>query len=157
MHRVQQHVEQRKLDLPQRLQPALEITRRQHLVEQGARQRLAGVDMRRHVFENLPLPAEVFHELAGQLHGIPLDAADARDIALVHLGQHVVQAVPELVKQGGDIVVREQRRLAARTFCEVADQVRNRRLQPAVVGAQPAGSDVVHPGATALAAASRGV
>ena len=157
MRRVQQHVEQRELDLPQRLQPALEVACRQHLVEEGPRQRLAGIDMRCHVFEDIPLPAEVLHELARQLHGVPLDAADARDIALVDLGQHVVQAMAEFVKQRGDVVMREQRRFAIDTLGEVAHKVGHRRLQVVVVGAQPAGPDIVHPGAATLAAAGRGI
>jgi hypothetical protein len=87
-----------------------------------------------HVAQHVPLPAEVLHELAGQLHGVPLDAADARDVALVHLGQHVVQAVAELVEQGDDVVVRQQRRLAVHAVGKVAHQVRHRGLQLAVSG-----------------------
>jgi hypothetical protein len=93
----------------------------------------------------------------GKFHRVPFDAADARDVALVHLRQHVVQAVAGLVEQGDDVVVREQRRLAVHALGEVAHQVRHRRLQRAAVGAQPARADVVHPGAAALAGAGRGV
>jgi hypothetical protein len=127
---MQQHVEQRELDLAQGGQAALEVLGRQHLVEQRARQRLAGVDVRRHVAcSTLPLPAEVLHELARELHRVPFDAADARHVALVHLREHVVQAVAGLVEQGDHVVVREQRRLALHALGEVADQVRHRRLQ----------------------------
>ena len=62
---VQAHVKQRELDLAQGLQPALEVFGGQHLVEQGARQGLAGVHMRGHVAQHAPFPAKVFHELAG--------------------------------------------------------------------------------------------
>ena len=150
---MQQHVEQGELHLAQRLHAALEVARRQHAVIQLARQRLAGVHVRRHVAQNVPFPAEVFHELAGQFHGVPLHAADAGHIVLVHLRQHVVQAVAGLVEQGDDVVVREQRGLAADTFGEVADQVCHRRLQAAVIGAHPTRTHIIHPGATALALA----
>ena len=62
----------------------------------------------------------------GQFDRVPLDAADARHVALVDLREHVVQAVAELVEQRGHVVVREQRRLAVDAFGEVADQLRDR-------------------------------
>ena len=71
---VQPHVEQRQFDLAQRLQPALEVLGREHLVEQLARQRRAAVDVGRHVAHDVPLPAEVLHELACLLY--TSDAAD---------------------------------------------------------------------------------
>ena len=106
-----------------------------------------------HVPQHLPFPAEVFHELARQLHGVPLHAADAGDIAFVDLREHVMQAVTELVEQGGHVVVREQRGPAAHAFGEIAHQVGHGRLQMAVVRAQPARAHVVHPGSAALALA----
>jgi hypothetical protein len=45
---MQMHVEQRELELAHRLHSALEIFRRQQLVEELAWQRRAGVDMRSH-------------------------------------------------------------------------------------------------------------
>ena len=107
---VQFHVEQRELDLAQGLQAALEVLGGEHLVEQRARQRLAVLDMAAEG-THIPLPAEVLHELAGQLDGVPLDARDARGTEVVHLGEQVVQAVAELVEQGDDVVVRQQRGL----------------------------------------------
>ena len=113
--------------------------------------------MGRHVFEHIPLPAEIFHELAGQLHRVPLHAADARDIALVDLGQHVVQAVAELMEQRGHVVMRQQGRFSDAVdfhpIREIAHQMRHRGLQLARVGAQPAVAHVVHPGTAALAGA----
>ena len=152
---VQQHVEQRKLDLSQGLHAALEVLGGQHLVEQRTRQRLAGVHMGRHVLEHVPFPAEILHELAGQLHRIPFDAANAGDITLVHLRQHVVQSMAELMEQGGHVVMREQCRAAVHGIGKIAHQVRHRRLQAAGVRAQPAGAHIVHPGAAALARARR--
>ncbi len=152
---VQQHVEQRELDLPQRGHAALEVLGGQHLVEKLAGQRGAGVHVGGHVPQHVPLPAEVLHELAGQLHRVPLDAADAGHVALVHLREHVVQPVAELVEEGDHVVVREQRRLALHACGEVADQVGDRRLQPTGVRAQPARAHAIHPGAAALAGAGR--
>ena len=63
--------------------------------------------------QHVPLPAEVLHELARQLDRVPFDAGDAGDAEVVDLRQHVVQAVAELVEQRDDVVVRQQRRLAA--------------------------------------------
>jgi hypothetical protein len=73
------------------------------------------------VAQHFPFPAKVFHELAGQFDSVPLHAADARDIALVHLGEHVVQTVAELMEQHCHVVVREQGGLAGQAFGEVAD------------------------------------
>ncbi len=150
---VDQHVEQRELHLAQRLHAALEVPRREHLVEQRAGQRGAGVHMFGELLQHIPLPAEVLHELAGQLDGVPLHAGDARHAQLLHLREHVVQPVAELVEQRDDVVVREQGRAAVDRGGEVAHEVRHRRLQRPAVGAQPARTRVVHPGARALAGA----
>jgi broad specificity phosphatase PhoE len=104
---VQQQVEQAELDLAQGLHSALEILCRDHLVVERARQRRAGVGMGGHAGEHIPLPAEVFHELAGQFDRIPFDAVDAGHRQFIDLGQQVVQAVAAFVEQGDDIVVAE--------------------------------------------------
>ncbi|MPN30821.1 hypothetical protein SDC9_178292 [bioreactor metagenome] len=106
-----------------------------------------------HVLEHIPFPAEVFHELAGQFHRIPFHARDARDVALVHLREHVVQAVAGFMEEGDHVVMREQRGLAIHACRKVADQVCYGCLQLVVVRAQPARAHVVHPGAAALALA----
>ena len=154
---VQAHVKQRELDLAQGLQPALKIFGGQHLVEQGAWQGLAGVHMRGHMAQHAPFPAKVFHELAGQLHRVPFDAADTGDVALVDLCQHVVQPVAAFMKEGDHVIVRQQRRLAAHAFGKVAHQMGHRGLQRRAVRAQPAGAHIVHPGTAALACAGAGV
>ena len=148
---VQQHVEQRELDLAQGLHAGLEVLGRNHLVVQRAGQGLARVHMGGHVLEHIPFPAEIFHELAGQLDRIPLHAGNARDIAFVDLREHVVQAVAGFVEQGDHVIVSKQRRLAVHTGGEIADQVGHRRLQLMGVGAQPACAHIVHPGTAALA------
>ena len=103
------------------------------------------------MLEHIPLPAEVLHELAGQLHCIPFHTANARHVALVDLREHVVQAVAKLMEQGDDVVVRQQRRFAIHAIGKVADQMGYGGLQLAGIRAQPAGAHVIHPGAAALA------
>ena len=68
--------------------------------------------------QHVPLPAEVLHELAGQLDRVPLDAVDAGHAEVVDARQQVVQAVAELVEQRHHFVVREERGLAARPGAE---------------------------------------
>jgi hypothetical protein len=146
---VQAHVEQGELELAHELQPGLEVLRRDHLVEQRARDLLAGPGMARHVPHHVPLPAEVLHELAGQLHRVPLHAVQPRDAELVDLREQQVQAVPELVEERGDLVVREERGLAVDRTREVAREVRDRRLHAR--GKAAAVDRIVHPRPAALA------
>ena len=75
------------------------------LVEERARHARAGVDVARHGLDHVPLPAEVLHELAGQLDRVPLHAVDARHAELVDLGEQLVQAVAELVEERVHLVV----------------------------------------------------
>ena len=110
-----------------------------------------------HVFEHIPLPAEILHELAGQLHRVPFHAADACDVTFVHLGQHVMQPVPKLMEQRRHVIMRQECRLPDtvdfNAVRKVAHQVRNGGLQHAGVGAQPAVAHVIHPRTAALAGA----
>ena len=154
---MQAHIKQRELNLAQGLQPALEVFGGQHFVEERAWQGLAGVYMRGHVAQHAPFPAKVFHELAGQLHRVPFNAADTGDVALVDLREHVVQPVAAFVEEGDHVVMRQQRRLAAHALGKVAHQMRHRGLQCRAVRAQPAGAHIVHPGTAALACARAGV
>jgi len=81
-----------------------------------------GGDQRQH----LRAPDEVLHELTGQFHRIPSDTVDACDAGISDLREHVMQAMTELVKKGGDFVVCEKRRRAADRCGEIADQLRHR-------------------------------
>ncbi len=80
---------------------------------------------------------------------------------LVHLGQHVVQAMAELMEQGDDVIVRQQCGLLFavdfHSIGKVADQLCHRCLHLLGVGAQPAGDDFIHPGTAAFAVACRRV
>ena len=107
---------------------ALEVPRREHPVEQLARQRRAGFDVRRHPREHVALPAEILHELAGKLDGIPFDALDAGHAGDLDARQQLVQAVAELVEQRDDFVVRERRRAAVGRCRQVAGEEGDRML-----------------------------
>ena len=146
---VQQHVEQGEFQLAHGLHAALEVLRRQHPVEQVIGQRLAGFHVPAHRLHPPALPAEVLHELAGQLHCIPLHAVDAGHGQGAHLGQHLVQAVAHLVEEREHFIVAERGRLAVHALAEVAHQVHHRRL---FAGGQLAAvAAVVHPRPAALA------
>ena len=153
MFGVQQHVKQRKLNLPHGLQAGLKVFGCQHFVEQRAGQGFAGVDMGGHVLQHSPFPTKVFHKLAGQFYGVPFHTAYSRHISFVHLREQVVQAVSKFMEQGDDVFVREQCGMAVDAFCKVAHQMRYRGLQFLGVGAQPAGTHIVHPRAAAFALA----
>jgi hypothetical protein len=84
-----------------------------------------------HVAHHVPFPAEVLHELAGQLDGVPFDAVDAGDGQVVHPGEQVVQAVAGFVEQGDHVVVAEGGGLATHRAGEVAHQVGDRGLDAA--------------------------
>ena len=70
------------------------------------------------------------------------------DVALVHLREHVVQAVAKLMEQGDDVVVRQQGRFAIHAIGKVADQMgygvcglpvsgRNQRVRTSSIQAPP--------------------
>ena len=107
---VQVHIEQRHFELAHGLHTALEIPGREHFVEQGTRQRLAGVHVGAHVLQHIPLPAEVFHELARQLDRVPFHAFETRNSGHVDLRQQQIETMSELMKQRRHLVVRKQRR-----------------------------------------------
>ena len=69
--------------------------------------------MPRHAAQHVPLPREVLHELARQLDRVPFDPVDARYAEVLDAREQVVQPVTELVEQGENFVVREERGLAA--------------------------------------------
>ena len=112
---VQQQVEETELDLAHRLHAALEVLRRDHTIEERARQGCAVVHMGCHIGEHFPFPAEIFHELAGQLDRIPLDTIDARDGQLIDLAEQMMQAVTALMEECDDVIMGKGRRLAVYT------------------------------------------
>ncbi len=118
------------------------------LSKSAARQRRAGLAVPRHVRDDVPFPAEVLHELRGELHRVPLDAGQARHPELVHAREQLVQAVAELVEERDHLVVREERRPPPDGGGEVAGEEGHRRLHAR--GEAPAVARIVHPGAAAL-------
>src|SRR5262249_61499431 len=110
---MQVQIEQSELELPYHLHAALEILGRKHLFEQLTRQRRAGTRVRRHWRQYFPLPAEVLHELRGELDCIPLHAVDPGGPQNIHPRQQMVQPMAEFVEQRSDLIVREECRLVA--------------------------------------------
>ena len=96
--------------------------------------------------------APVLHELAGQLHRVPLDVADPRRRPVVDAGEHVLQAVPELVEEGLHLVEGHQRGPAVHRGRPVAHQVGHREAHRVLRVAEQAvaSDDLAHPGAPAL-------
>src|SRR3954470_21706011 len=60
----------------------------------------------------------------------------------------MMQAMPELVEQRDDFIMREQRRLCAQRGGEIAIQVRDRRLHAGMYA--PARYCIIHPRSAAL-------
>jgi len=120
---VHQHVEQRELQLARHPKPALKVLRRDHLVEQRARQRRAGVDVRGQQLQHLPFPREVLHELAGQLLPHPTPRHGYRPNAdFIDPGEQMMQSVTKLMEQREDFVECEESRFATDRAAEVAGQ-----------------------------------
>ena len=109
------------------------------------------VHVLRHVLQDLPLPAEVLHELRRQLDGVPFHALDAGNPGRFDLREQLMQSVAELVEDRDDLVVREGGGLGRRRRRQVAGQVGHRVLDREAGTA--AVDRVVHPGAALLALA----
>ena len=130
---------------------------RQQFLVVGLGQGLARLPVAGHAHQGGAVVAPVLHELAGQLHRIPLHVVDAGGLGALHGGEHVLQAVAELVEQGLHLVEGHQARRLPHRRALVADQVGHRQHRLAGGGAGAA-QTFVHPGAAALAAgAAEGV
>ena len=146
---VQAKIEDREFQLPKHLQAGLKAPGPPHFFTQVGGQRPAAVAVPGKQRQRLGFPAPVFHELTGQFDRVPGHAIDAGDAAVVHPGQHVMQAMAEFVEQGGDFVVGQKRGFAAHGRGEVASQVGDRMLDAA--GGFFAHDALIHPGPAALA------
>ena len=100
------------------------------------------------------LQAPVFHELAGELDGIPLDVVDTGRLREIDAGEHALEGVPEFVEEGVDLAERHERgapvgrrRLIAAQKCE--------RQNDGAVFADFARPEVVHPGAAVFGFGAR--
>src|SRR5262245_47940514 len=67
--------------------------------------------------------APVFHKLTGQFNSIPLYIVDAGCQAVVHGGEHVVQAMAKFVEERFDLVKTHQCRFAVDRRRLVADEI----------------------------------
>ena len=103
------------------------------------------------MLEYIPFPAEILHELRGQLNRIPLDTIDAGHAQLLNFSEQMMQAVAKFVEQGDDIIVGEQGRFATDRRGEIAGEKCYRMLNFAVFAATRYG--IVHPRATTLVVA----
>ena len=148
---MQAKIEQRKFQLAHQKQASVEVARGQHALKQLIGQWRVGIDMARKQIQRLPIPRKILHELAGQLHRIPLHAINAADGGQGDPGQQVMQPVAKLVEQRLHIVVAEQCRSAGGRWRKVASDERHRPLHlRAIVKAR---TTHIHPGSSALAIA----
>ena len=107
--------------------------------------------MRGHRADDVPFPAEIFHELRRQFDRVPLDALNARHARNVDLRQQMMEPVSEFVEERDDFAVRERRRLTTSRGRQIARHVRDRMLNR---GVEPPTVDrVIHPRAALLAGA----
>lgn len=118
-------IKQAELQLTQNKQRRLVVLRRQHFIQQLFRQRFAGFIVTRDKRQRLRLPAPVFHKLTRQFDRIPRHTADTGNTSGFDAGQHMVQAVTELVEEGDHFVVSEQRRFTIYRAVEVTSQIRD--------------------------------
>ncbi len=150
---MQFEIEQGELELAHHCHRGAGMAAVVETLEQLARQRLVTVDVRRAMHEHFVVPCEVLHELARQLNRVPGHAVDAGNARVIHSRQQVVQHVAELVEQGDDVFVCEQRAVIATAVGrrKVADEIAHRQHRMAIeVLADDA---LVDPGAVALARA----
>src|SRR5699024_6527922 len=119
---MEAEIEQAELQLAQNKQRRLVIFRCQHFIQQLFRQRLAGFIVTGDKRQRLRLPAPVFHKLARQFDRIPRHPTDPGNTSGFNAGQHMVQAVTELVEQGDHFVMGKQRRFTIYRAVEVAGQ-----------------------------------
>ncbi len=123
---MEAEIEQAELQLAQNKQRRPVIFRCQHFIQQLFRQRLAGFIVTGDKRQRLRLPAPVFHKLARQFDRIPRHPTDPGNTSGFNAGQHMVQAVTELVEQGDHFVMGKQRRFTIYRAVEVAGQIRDR-------------------------------
>ena len=103
-----------------------------------------------HAHQGVLIQAPVLHELAGQLHRIPLHVADPSGFRLLNGGEHVLQTMAEFVEEGFDLLKAHQAGGLSHGGGLVADQISHRKHEAAVAVAVTSEA-FVHPGSTAFA------
>ena len=105
---MQAHVEQPELDLPHHRKRGTRVATLLETFEEVLWQRFTRFGVRRTAFKHLVAPGKIFHELAGQLDGVPGHAVDAGNAGVIDPREQVVQHVPEFVEDGYHIIMRKQ-------------------------------------------------
>ena len=123
----------------------VEGARREHPVEEVARDRLAGLVVDGVVPEHLRPGCPHLVHLRGVLHEVAGDRGPG-EVGIADVREEAVQGVPELVEQGDDLVEGQQGGFALRGLGDV-QVVRDHRLRPEQAGLGDVG---VHPGAAPL-------
>ena len=120
-------IEQRGRQILGRLETLVEFFRRNDLVEQGLRDRLAGLIMLGVILQHLrPIPPHLV-DLRRILHEVARDtsAAEAR---ILYVRKHSMQRVTEFVKRSPCFIGRQQSRLTFRRLGDV-EMIRDDRLR----------------------------
>ena len=141
VHPGQLHLAHRRAGRP-------EISGRGHLGENRVGDGRPGFVVPGQEVETRALPTPVFHDLRGQLDEVPGDVHAVERLDL-HFAKQVVQQVAELVENGLNLPVREQRRPALPWRSEVAADVAEVG-RPGAVRPRTARHQVAHPGAATL-------
>ena len=146
---VQIEVQFAKAELAHDVAGAAVVFGGDHLLKQTRGDGLAAFVMLREEIEALAFPAEVFHQLRGQLDEVPVNT-DAIERGNFDVAAELVQQVAELMENGADLVVREQRWAIADGRGHVAAD--EAEMEAAIVFAtrRDAHFEVVHPSAAAL-------
>ena len=143
---------QLQIDKPESQLPHLPVRaaispRPDHLLKQILGDRFAGLIMARKQIQRLPLPAPVLHDLAGQFHEIPRHRR-SRQTPHLHAAQHMMQQMPELMKDRLHLAMCQQSRLVSDRRCQIAAHAPGVRLEvPRRIDAR---DKALHPGTVAL-------
>mmetsp|Transcript_2330 Transcript_2330/g.4726 ORF Transcript_2330/g.4726 Transcript_2330/m.4726 type:complete len:318 (+) Transcript_2330:2084-3037(+) len=127
------------------------------LVKKLVRQLLPGLVVLCNSHEGGLVVAPVLHELARKLNSIPLHSSNTSNHALIHLGQHMLQGVAELVEHRLHFPEGHQRGLRPDRRALVAHHVRGRQSHrlPGRSHELAAPHHFVHPRASALLGRAR--
>ena len=120
---VQLHVEQAEVHLPEGIASFPEGPGAEQAVDGFIGEGFAGLVVPGQAFERRPVVTPVLHELAGDLHRVPFHVGYPGRHAEVDGGQHVLEGVAELVKEGFHLPERHEGRFATDGLALVADHV----------------------------------
>mmetsp|Transcript_23772 Transcript_23772/g.73905 ORF Transcript_23772/g.73905 Transcript_23772/m.73905 type:complete len:226 (-) Transcript_23772:282-959(-) len=121
--RVEVHVELGEVELTEHAQPRVEVACALHLGKEVGWEGLPSLVVPCEGVKRGLVVAPVLHELRGQLNGIPLDVVDARGVRVGHGCEHVLKAMPHLVKESLHVAKAEQGRRVAHRGTAVASEV----------------------------------